>query len=117
MHSAMLLSLNYMRSKLGSFFFDPCMPALSKRTHMLDEVAGHHARRKRARYRRLVTQFLDDLPSSDSPAHPNSDSSSSLSSLSSVSSPSSGPSSDPSSSPSHSAHSGYSSSSFEDFDN
>src|SRR5260370_41525581 len=83
------------------------MPALSKRTCMLDEVAGHHAQRKCARNLCLATQFLDDLPSSDALVHLNSDLSSSPSSLSSISSPSSG-TSDSSSSSSHSAHSEHS---------
>src|SRR5713101_4680995 len=114
MHSAMLLSLNYRRSKLV-VFFNACMLALSKQTRMLNEVAGHHAQRKRAHNLRLATQFLDDLPSSDALAHPNSDLSSSLSSLSSISSPSSGTSDSSSSSP-HSSHSEHSPSIFGDLD-
>jgi hypothetical protein len=86
---------------------------------MLEEVVGHHVRRKRARTLRIVTQFLDDLPSSSSDAQADiSESSSSPSSPSSASSPSSGIS-DPSSSPSrrsHDTHSGHSSSTSEDFD-
>jgi hypothetical protein len=116
MHSAMLLSLNCIR--LNEQFFFSCLDVSSiKRTCMLDEVATHHAQRKRARTLHLVTEFLDDLPSSDPPAHSDdSDSSPSPSSLSgsSISSPSSGVS-DPSSSPLHSAHSGHSSSDSGDF--
>jgi hypothetical protein len=98
------------------FFFNAWMPALSKRTRMLDEVATYHAQQKRARTLRLVTEFLDDLPSSDPPAHSDdSDLSPSSLSGSSISSPSSGVS-DPSSSPLHSAHSGHSSSDSGDFD-
>jgi hypothetical protein len=43
------------------FFFHAWMPALSKRTCMLNEVATHHAQRKRARTLHLVTEFLDNL--------------------------------------------------------
>lgn len=54
---------------------------------MLDEVAGYHVQRKRARILHMMAQFIDDLPSSDTQADPRS---SSPSSLSSISSPSSG---------------------------
>jgi hypothetical protein len=104
MYSATLLSLNYqVRLCESEFFFQrsscSCrrwysMPALSKRARMLDEVAGYHVQRKRARILHMLTQFIDDLPSSDSQANPRS---SSPSSLSTISSPSG--LSDPSSSP------------------
>jgi len=83
---------------------------------MLEEVASYDVQRKRARTLRLVTQFLDDLPSSDTQANADmSSSSSSQSSLSSVSSPSSG-TSDLSGSPSPGTHSRHGSGSSDDFD-
>jgi hypothetical protein len=103
------------------------MPATSKRALLLDEVAIHHIQRKRARTERIVSELLDDLPSSDE-SDPESDaqvdtdmpqSSSSLSSPSSASSQSSSISDPSSSSPSHHSHSthpGHTSSSSGDFD-
>ena len=98
------------------------MPATSKRARLLEEVAGYHVQRKRARTLHIMSQFLDDLPilpSSDAPSQANSDlstsSSSSPSSLSSVSSPSSDIS-DRSGSPSLGTHSRHNSGSSEDFD-
>ena len=94
------------------------MPATSKRTRMLNEVAGHHIQRKRARTRRMISRFLDDLPSSDAQADAGiPEASSSSSSLSSISSQSSDITvSSISSSPSLSTHLGHSSSSSEDLD-
>jgi hypothetical protein len=97
------------------------MPAISKRSRLLEETADFHVQRKRARTIRMAIQFLDDLPSSDAPVNADMSESSSPSSPSSASSPSSGIS-DSSSSPSrHSRHStethlGHSSSSSGDFD-
>jgi hypothetical protein len=45
------------------------MPATSKRARMLEDVAGYHVQRKRARTLCMVFQLLDDLPSSDGPAN------------------------------------------------
>jgi hypothetical protein len=86
------------------------MPALPKRKRLLEEVAAQHARRKRARLRFKMAEFLDDLPSSD-PEHATDSSSSSLSSISSPSSLSSS-----SSDHSDSASSSRSTTSFDDFD-
>jgi hypothetical protein len=102
------------------------MPATSKRALLLEEVEIHHIQQKRACTDRMVSQFLDDLPSSDvsdQESDPQVDtdmprSSSSLSSLSSASSQSSSIS-DPSSSPSchsHGTHLGHTSGSSGDFD-
>jgi hypothetical protein len=67
------------------------MPALLKRTRLLEEVAVHYVQQKRARTMHMVSQLLDDFPSSDTqPSSPISfASSSSSSSISTVSSPSS----------------------------
>jgi hypothetical protein len=98
------------------------MPATSKRARMLEDVAGYHVQRKRARTLRMVFQLLDDLPSSDGPANTDisdlesSESSlSSLSSLSSVSSLSSG-SNRSGSLGTHSRHSSINSDSSDDVD-
>ena len=94
------------------------MPATSKRTHMLEDVAGYHVQRKRARTLHIISQLLDDLPSSNAPSQANTGislSSSSSSSPSSVSSPSSDIS-DISGSTSLGTHSRHGSSSSEDFD-
>lgn len=94
------------------------MPATSKRARMLEEAAGYHVQRKRARTLHIISDLLDDLPSSsDTQTYSdtsNSSASPSSSSLtSSVSSPSSA--SDRSNSSSLTAHAGHSSSSSEDF--
>jgi hypothetical protein len=47
------------------------MPATSKRTRLLEEVVGYHVQRKRARTLHIVSQLLDDLPSSDAPSQAN----------------------------------------------
>ena len=59
---------------------------------MLEDVAGYHVQRRWARTLHIISQLLDDLPSSNAPSQANtgiSSSSSSSSSPSSVSSPSS----------------------------
>lgn len=91
------------------------MPAASKRVHLLDEVAGYHAQRKRARTLQMASEFLADLPSSDPLADTDMSESSWPSSPSSPSSLSSSVS-DPSDLASLGTHSRHSSSSFEDFD-
>jgi hypothetical protein len=93
------------------------MPATSKRTRLLEEVAGYHVQRKRARTLHIVSQLLDDLPSSDAPSQANGDTSASSSSPSSPSSISSASSdiSDLSGSPSLGTHSRHNSGS-SDFD-
>jgi hypothetical protein len=70
------------------------MPPTSKRTRALEEVLEYHVRQKRARILYMVSELLDDLPSSDSQSDDESradasNSSSSSSSPSSISSPSS----------------------------
>ena len=93
------------------------MPAVSKCSHMLKEMAGFHVQQKWACTLCMASQFLDDLPSSDAQANTDMSKLSLLSSLSSASSPSSG-TSDPFSSPSchsHETHLGHSSSPSGDF--
>jgi hypothetical protein len=93
------------------------MPATSKRARMLEEVAGYHVQRKRARTQHIISQLLDDLPSSsDTQANSNtSQSSASRSSSSLTYSVSSLSSASDSSGSSLTAHAGHSSSSSEDF--
>ena len=96
------------------------MPATSKRSRMLEEVADYHVQRKRARTLHMVAQFLDDLPSSDALANTDMSESSSLVSSPSSASSSSPDISDPSSSPSRHSNDtrlGHTSSSSGDFDN
>ena len=94
------------------------MPTTSKRARMLKEVAGYHIQRKWAHTLHIISDLLDDLPSSlDTQTY--SDTSNSSASLSgssltySVSSLSSA--SDRSNSSSLTAHAGHSSSSSKDF--
>jgi hypothetical protein len=96
------------------------MPATSKRSRMLEEVADYHVQRKQARTLHMVAQFLDDLPSSDALANTDMSESLSLVSSPSFASSSSPDISDPSSSPSrhsNNTHLGHTSSSSGDFDN
>ena len=83
------------------------MPSASKRTHMLEEVVEYHTQQKRARFMRMVSELLDDLPSSDL-SDADTSSSSTVSSPSSISLNSDTSSSD--------THMGQSSSDFEDLD-
>jgi hypothetical protein len=80
---------------------------------MLEQVMDHHVQRKRARIQRMVSELLDDLPSSDTQLSVNTSESSSSpsSSITSLSS-----ASVDSGSSSSSTHSGYSSSDSEDLD-
>ena len=96
----------------------PAMPATSKRACMLKEVAGYHIQWKWAHTLHIISDLLDDLPSSlDTQTYSDTSNlsvSPSSSSLTySVSFPSS--TSDCSNSSSLTAHAGHSSSSFEDF--
>lgn len=110
------LSLNRTRASLSvgrRRTASHAMPTRSKRTRMLEQVTDHHVQRKRARVQRMVSELLDDLPSSDSQFSVD-PSESSSSPSSSVSSPSS--ESVDSGSSSSGTHSGSSSSDFEDLD-
>jgi hypothetical protein len=94
------------------------MPATSKQMRILDELADHHVKRKRARTLYMVSQLLDDLPSSDAQADPDMfESSSAPSSLSSQFSVSSQSSRSRSGSLSLGTLSGHSSNSSKDFNN
>ena len=88
------------------------MPSASKRARMLEEVLEYHVQQKRARTLHLISELLDDLPSSDDGSEAGSSSSSS--SPSSISSPSSV--STDSSSQSSDNNSRQDSSDFEDLD-
>ena len=65
------------------------MPSSLKRTCMLEEVLEYHLQQKQARTLLLVSELLDDLPSSDDKSDTGSSASSSSSSPSSIFSPSS----------------------------
>ncbi len=78
------LSLNCTMSKgQGIFFLMLAIPATSKWIHLVEEVVEHHVRQKWAHTLCMVSEFLDDLSSSDAQANADiSELSSSLSLLS-----------------------------------
>ncbi len=76
MYLAMLLSLNYqvrfceLEKKFQCLSVTTGMPALSKRARMLNEVAEYHVQWKCARILHMLTQFMDDLLSSNTQTNP-----------------------------------------------